>query len=130
MAVPGSTWTGTRSPSRAVEAGAAAVIVEREVPGIDVPQIVVRDARRALAEAAAWWYDDPSRRLGVVGITGTDGKTTTSFLAAAALEAAGSGVTGLVGTVETRVGGLRERHEAHVTTPQRAGPPGDAGGDG
>ena len=51
-----------------------------------------------------------------MGITGTDGKTTTSFLAVAALEAAGVS-TGLVGTVETRVGRTRERHEAHVTTP-------------
>jgi UDP-N-acetylmuramoyl-L-alanyl-D-glutamate--2,6-diaminopimelate ligase len=52
----------------------------------------------------------------VVGITGTDGKTTTSFLAAAALEAAGLS-TGLVGTVETRIGDVRDRHAAHVTTP-------------
>ena len=52
----------------------------------------------------------------MVGITGTDGKTTTSFLAAAALEAAGLS-TGLVGTVETRIGDVRDRHAAHVTTP-------------
>ena len=51
-----------------------------------------------------------------MGITGTDGKTTTSFLALAALEASGVS-TGLIGTVETKVGGTRERHEAHVTTP-------------
>ncbi len=56
----------------------------------------------------------------MVGITGTDGKTTTSFLAVAALEAAGLG-TGLVGTVETRIGGAMERHEAHVTTPGAPG---------
>ncbi len=55
-------------------------------------------------------------RSGSIGITGTDGKTTTSFLAAAALEAAGLS-TGLIGTVETRIGDVRDRHAAHVTTP-------------
>ena len=100
----------------AAQAGAAAAIVERPVEGAGIPQIVVRGTRHALAEAAGWWAGDPSRDLGVVGITGTDGKTTTSFLAVAALEAAGVS-TGLIGTVETKVGDLRERHEAHVTTP-------------
>ena len=67
---------------------------------------MVDRSRAALADAAAWWYGDPSRELGVVGITGTDGKSTTSFLAAAALEAAGLS-TGLLGTVETQD---RRRH--------------------
>jgi UDP-N-acetylmuramoyl-L-alanyl-D-glutamate--2,6-diaminopimelate ligase len=116
VAVPGFHVDGHDFVSRAEAAGAAAVLVEREVAGLRMPQIVVTDARRALAAAAGWWYGDPSQRLGVVGITGTDGKTTTSFLAAAALEATGLR-TGLIGTVETRLGGLRERHEAHVTTP-------------
>jgi UDP-N-acetylmuramoyl-L-alanyl-D-glutamate--2,6-diaminopimelate ligase len=116
VAVPGFHVDGHDYAARAVEAGAAAVMVERILPDLGVPQILVRDAREALAAAAAWWYGDPSRSLGVVGITGTDGKTTTSFLAAAALEAAGLR-TGLVGTVETRLAGMRERHEAHVTTP-------------
>ena len=101
---------------RAAGAGAPAAIVERALPGVPIPQIVVRAARPALAHAAGWWFGDPSRELGVVGITGTDGKTTTSFLAVAALEAAGLS-TGLIGTVETRVGPERERHEAHATTP-------------
>ncbi len=116
VAVPGFHVDGHAFVTAAGVGGAAAVLVEHHVSGADVPQIVVRDARAALAEAAAWWYGDPSRELGVIGITGTDGKTTTSFLAAAALEAAGLR-TGLIGTVETRVGGVRERHAAHVTTP-------------
>ena len=116
VAVPGFHVDGHDFAVRAAAAGAAAAIVERELPGLGIPQVVVRDARRALASAAGWWYGDPSRTLGVVGITGTDGKTTTSFLAAAALEATGLRA-GLIGTVETRLGGLRERHEAHVTTP-------------
>lgn len=116
VAVPGFHADGHDFAARAAAGGAAAVLVERRLDGLPVPQVVVRDARRALAAAAAWWYGDPSLRLGVVGVTGTDGKTTTSFLAAAALGAAGLRA-GLVGTVETRVAGLRERHEAHVTTP-------------
>ena len=85
--------------------------------------------RAALADAAAWWYGDPSRELGVVGITGTDGKTTTSFLAVAALEAAGLS-TGLVGTVETKIGGGREANPEHLDDAGRAGPPAGAAGDG
>jgi len=116
VAVPGFHVDGTEYVERAAEAGAAAAVVERTVPGTPLPQVVVASARPALAHAAAWWYGDPSRRLGVVGITGTDGKTTTAFLAVAALEAAGIS-TGLIGTVETKVGAAREQHEAHVTTP-------------
>ncbi|MFL5768823.1 MAG: UDP-N-acetylmuramoyl-L-alanyl-D-glutamate--2,6-diaminopimelate ligase [Chloroflexota bacterium] len=97
-------------------AGATAAIVEQPVPGSPLPQVVVGRSRAALADAAAWWYGDPSRSLGVVGITGTDGKTTTSFLAVAALEAAGVS-TGLIGTVETKIGELREAHAEHLTTP-------------
>ena len=116
VAVPGFHVDGTEYVGRAAEAGAAAAMVERAVPRTPLPQVVVTAARPALAHAAAWWYGDPSHRLGVIGITGTDGKTTTSFLAVAALEAAGVS-TGLIGTVETKVGQARERHEAHVTTP-------------
>jgi UDP-N-acetylmuramoyl-L-alanyl-D-glutamate--2,6-diaminopimelate ligase len=116
VAVPGFHVDGAEYVVPAAEAGAAAALVEQAVPGTHLPQVVVRGARPALAEAAAWWYGDPSRRVGVIGITGTDGKTTTSFLAVAALEAAGLS-TGLVGTVETKVGSVREWHEAHVTTP-------------
>ncbi len=121
VAVPGFHVDGHGYVRAAAAAGASAALVEHLVGHrvdavTDMPQIVVRDARAALAVAAAWWYGDPARELGVIGITGTDGKTTTSFLAAAALEAAGL-ATGLVGTVETRVGGTRERHATHVTTP-------------
>jgi UDP-N-acetylmuramoyl-L-alanyl-D-glutamate--2,6-diaminopimelate ligase len=116
VAVPGFHVDGHAYVGRAAAAGARAAIVEHAVAEARVPQVVVSDARRALAVAAGWWYGDPSRDLGVVGITGTDGKTTTSFLAVAALGACGLR-SGLVGTVETRVGGLRDRHAAHVTTP-------------
>ena len=116
VAVRGFHVDGHAYVARAAQAGAAAAIVEEAVPGTALPQIVVGATRPALAHAAGWWNGDPSRGMGIVGITGTDGKTTTSFLALAALEAAGIS-TGLIGTVETKVGEARERHEAHVTTP-------------
>ena len=96
---------------------------------VALPQLVVSAPRAALARAAAWWYGDPSRAIGMIGITGTDGKTTTSFLAAAALEAAGLS-SGLVGTVETRIGDVRERHAAHVDDAGGARAAGHARGDG
>ncbi|MEA2609890.1 MAG: UDP-N-acetylmuramoyl-L-alanyl-D-glutamate--2,6-diaminopimelate ligase [Chloroflexota bacterium] len=101
----------------AARQGAAAAIVERPVPEAAIPQVVVATSPAALAGAAAWWYGDPSHELGVVGITGTDGKTTTSFLAVAALEAAGFR-TGMISTAMTRVGGMSEPNEAHATTPE------------
>ncbi|MFI5226751.1 MAG: UDP-N-acetylmuramoyl-L-alanyl-D-glutamate--2,6-diaminopimelate ligase [Candidatus Limnocylindrales bacterium] len=101
----------------AAAAGAAAAIVERPLPEFSLPQLVVGRASRALAAGAAWWYGDPSREFPVVGVTGTDGKTTTAILAAAALGAAGIR-PGLVGTVETHVGGIVEPNAEHVTTPQ------------
>lgn len=100
----------------AMAAGAVASIVERPVPRVAGLQLVVDRGPAALASAAAWWYRDPSHELAVTGVTGTDGKTTTSFLVAGVLEA-GAVPTGLVGTVETRVGRRCERTSDHVTTP-------------
>jgi len=117
VAVPGLHVDGHDFLIEAATRGAAAALVERPVPDVGLPQLVVTSARDALATAAAWWYGDPSEDLGVVGVTGTDGKTTTSFLAVAALEAAGIH-TGMTGTAETRVGGIQAPNEAHATTPE------------
>ncbi len=116
VAVPGFGVDGHRFVKAAADAGAAVALVERPLPDVALPQLVVASSRAALADAATWWYEDPSERLGLVGVTGTDGKTTTSFLAVAALEAAGIR-TGLVGTVHLRVGGREEPTPEHVTTP-------------
>ncbi len=116
VAVAGLHVDGHEFVERVAEAGAAAAIVERPLPEVALPQLVVDRSPAALADAAAWRYGDPSLRLGVVGITGTDGKTTTSFLAAAALDAAGLS-SGLVGTVATQVGSVREANSDHTTTP-------------
>ncbi len=117
VAIPGLGVDGHDYVAAAAAAGAGAAIVARPVPEVALPQLVVADPHPALATAAAWWYDDPSDELGVVGITGTDGKTTTAFLAVAALDAAGVR-TGMVGTAATRIGGVQEDNEAHVTTPE------------
>lgn len=114
-AIPGAHVDGHDHLAGALAGGAVAAIVERPVPGGGV-QLVVDRSVAALASAAAWWYGDPSHELAVVGVTGTDGKTTTSYLVAAALEAAGL-PPGLVGTVETRVGPIRAPTPGHVTTP-------------
>jgi UDP-N-acetylmuramoyl-L-alanyl-D-glutamate--2,6-diaminopimelate ligase len=117
VAIPGAHSDGHDFIVAAAALGAAAAIVERPFPGHVLPQIVVDDARRALATAAAWWYGDPSMRLGIVGITGTDGKTTTAFLATAVLEAAGIS-TGLITTAAVKVGPDEQPNPEHVTTPE------------
>jgi UDP-N-acetylmuramoyl-L-alanyl-D-glutamate--2,6-diaminopimelate ligase len=100
----------------AARAGAAAVISERERPaGHAGAWVRVADARRALALAAAEVHAHPSRRLRLVGLTGTNGKTTTAFLVAALGEAAGERVA-LISTVEYRIAG--EREAAPFTTPE------------
>ena len=98
----------------AVERGAAALVVERPL-GLDVPEVVVPDVRAAMGPAAARFYGDPTRELKVVGITGTNGKTTTAFVTRHILEAAGI-QTGLLGTVTSIIGGEEEPVER--TTPE------------
>ncbi len=117
VAIPGLHVDGHRFVAEAAARGAAAAIVERPLPDLRLPQLIVGAAPAALASAAAWWYGDPSHDLAVIGITGTDGKTSTSFLAVAALEAAGIR-TGMIGTAATRIGGIEEPNAAHATTPE------------
>ena len=117
VAVPGAHADGHAHAGDAVARGAVAVIVERPVAGIDVPQLVVDSSQRALAPCACWWYDDPSHGLAVVGVTGTDGKTSTSRLLVAALEAAGVH-TGMSTTAIVRVGATEVPNPVHATTPE------------
>ena len=112
--VPGSRADGHNFAPQAVENGAVALVVERPLE-LDVPQIVVPDARRAMAPAADEFFGHPSEELQIAGVTGTNGKTTTSFLLYSILAAAGRR-PGLLGTIENRVGG--ERRPAIRTTPE------------
>ncbi|HSD76746.1 MAG TPA: Mur ligase family protein, partial [Solirubrobacteraceae bacterium] len=112
--VPGFTRDGHDFAPDAVARGAAALVVQRPL-GLGVPEVLVPDVRAAMAPAAARLYGDPTAALRTVGITGTNGKTTTAFLVRALLEAGGLR-TGLLGTVGAIVGG--ERRDAVRTTPE------------
>ncbi len=112
--VPGARADGHDFAADAVERGAVALVVERPLE-VAVPQLVVPDARAAMAPAADAFFDHPTAELEVAGVTGTNGKTTTSFLLYAILAAAGRR-PGLVGTIEARVGG--ERRGVRRTTPE------------
>jgi UDP-N-acetylmuramoyl-L-alanyl-D-glutamate--2,6-diaminopimelate ligase len=114
FAVPGARADGHDFAAEAVERGAVAVVVERTLD-VRVPQVVVPDARAAMAVAADEFFERPTEQLEVVGVTGTSGKTTTSFLLFAILAAAGRR-PGLLGTVEARIGG--ERRGVQRTTPE------------
>lgn len=117
-ALRGADVDGHAFLDNAVAAGASVVLVEHESP-LPIAQIVVPNSRASLAGVAAVFYQQPSRELGVIGITGTDGKTTTSFLVDAILRRAGL-VTGLIGTVAIRVGDEEDVHSTRQTTPESA----------
>ncbi len=112
--VPGEKIDGHEFGSAAVAAGAVALVVERELE-LDVAQVVVPDARAAMAPLAARFWGDPTAELRVVGVTGTNGKTTTAFLIREVLKTAGI-QCGLLGTVRQVVGGVEE--EVERTTPE------------
>jgi UDP-N-acetylmuramoyl-L-alanyl-D-glutamate--2,6-diaminopimelate ligase len=112
--VPGEKVDGHDFALDVVEAGAAALVVEREL-ALAAPQVIVADARAAMAALAARFHGDPTAELRVVGVTGTNGKTTTAFLVSEILEAAGISC-GLLGTVKQVVAGVEE--EVERTTPE------------
>jgi UDP-N-acetylmuramoyl-L-alanyl-D-glutamate--2,6-diaminopimelate ligase len=116
VAMRGGYADGHAYIDQAIRNGASAVMVER--PGAyAVPSIVVQDSRASLSPLAAEFFDHPSRILNVVGITGTDGKTSTSTLAEAMLQSAGYR-TGLIGTVQIKIGDEVADHETRQTTPE------------
>jgi UDP-N-acetylmuramoyl-L-alanyl-D-glutamate--2,6-diaminopimelate ligase len=112
--VPGSRADGHDFGADAVSRGAVALVVERALD-VAVPQLVVPDARAAMAVVAAEFFGHPSRDLVVAGVTGTNGKTTTAFLLRSILEAAGLR-PGLLGNIERRVGD--EVRAASLNTPE------------
>jgi UDP-N-acetylmuramoyl-L-alanyl-D-glutamate--2,6-diaminopimelate ligase len=112
--VPGMTRDGHEFAPDAVARGAVALVVERPL-GLGVPEVLVNSVRGAMAHAAARFNGDPSATLRVVGVTGTNGKTTTAFLVRELLEA-DRRPTGLLGTVKSVIAGVE--HEVVRTTPE------------
>jgi UDP-N-acetylmuramoyl-L-alanyl-D-glutamate--2,6-diaminopimelate ligase len=112
--VPGFRADGHDFAPDAVARGAVALVCQRPL-GLGVPEVIVDDVRAAMGPAAARFYGDPTAELEVVGVTGTNGKTTTAFLVRHLLEAGGR-QAGLLGTVKRVVGGVEE--EVERTTPE------------
>jgi UDP-N-acetylmuramoyl-L-alanyl-D-glutamate--2,6-diaminopimelate ligase len=118
-ALPGGTYHGARFCAQAATAGAAAVLTDPAGKELAIrsglPVFVVGDPRARLGEVAAWIYGRPSARLTLIGVTGTSGKTTTTYLLESGLRAAGH-LTGLVGGVQTRIGDVTA--DSALTTPE------------
>ena len=116
VALKGLKADGDAFAEQAISRGARAIVSQSPMrSGVAVPWIVVRDARLALALLADRFFNHPSRRMPVIGVTGTNGKTTTSYLLCAILDAAGLRA-GMLGTVAYRIAG--EDREASRTTPE------------
>ncbi|MEX2587281.1 MAG: UDP-N-acetylmuramoyl-L-alanyl-D-glutamate--2,6-diaminopimelate ligase [Actinomycetota bacterium] len=116
--VVGAHTDGHDRAVEAVQAGAAALVCERRVElpvPMEVPQLIVENSRRAMGALAGPFYGNPSHRVKVAGVTGTNGKTTTCFMLESIFRAAGD-PAGLIGTVECRVAG--DRRPATRTTPE------------
>ncbi len=117
FAVPGVHTDGHRYVRDAADRGARAAVVERPIADVGIPQLLVPNARHALADAADLWYGEPSRTLATVGVTGTNGKTTVTALCAQVLGAAGAR-PGLLGTVNVQVGDKLADNLSRATTPE------------
>jgi UDP-N-acetylmuramoyl-L-alanyl-D-glutamate--2,6-diaminopimelate ligase len=118
-ALPGTRTHGAVFSDQAVAAGAVAILTDPDgrdrAARTGVPVFVVSNPRERLGDVSCWIYGDPSHRMTMIGVTGTSGKTTTSYLCEAGLRAAGH-TTGLVGGVEIKVG--NELVKASLTTPE------------
>src|ERR1700742_699441 len=118
-ALPGTRAHGAAYSEQAVAAGAVAILTDPD--GRDFaartggPVFVVSNPRERLGDVSCWIYGDPSHRMTIIGVTGTSGKSTTSYLCEAGLRAAGH-TTGLVGGVEIKIG--QEVAKAELTTPE------------
>jgi len=114
FAMRGASLDGARFIPDAAARGASFAVAERDVPDCPLPLVVVDDAREALWRASAAFHDFPQRSLRLVGVTGTNGKTTSTWLLASVLRAAGAS-PGVIGTISYIVGG--EPSKAALTTP-------------
>ncbi len=108
---------GHRYIDDAIQRGAAAIIGEDDITGLPVPYVRLSDTQRYLGLLAAAYHDFPARQLVVIGVTGTDGKTTTSTLIHSILQIATGGTAGLISTIAADMGGQAQDTGFHVTTP-------------
>lgn len=115
IAMQGGTFDGHSFIDRATNAGAVAIVAEREVAGVTVPYVVVRNGRVAMGEIAAPFFGYPSRGIKLIGVTGTSGKTTVTHLIQTIFNASGR-PAGLIGTLGARIGD--ELIETKHTTPE------------
>ncbi len=115
VAVPGYATDGHRYIPDAVARGAAAVLCERDMPQ-EVPWVRVASSREALAQLGVNWYGDPSKAMQVIGVTGTNGKTSVTYLLKTLLENACGAKVGLIGTICNMIG--RQELETERTTPE------------
>ncbi|MFQ5943715.1 MAG: UDP-N-acetylmuramoyl-L-alanyl-D-glutamate--2,6-diaminopimelate ligase [Anaerolineales bacterium] len=116
IAIPGTSEDGHQYLESAVKAGAVVAVGQEPDPGLGVPYIKADDTRLAYAHLAAAWHRFPAREMVMVGITGTDGKTTTAAMLSEVLRWAGL-AAGLISTVSARIGGAVLDTGLHVTTP-------------
>jgi UDP-N-acetylmuramoyl-L-alanyl-D-glutamate--2,6-diaminopimelate ligase len=103
ICITGFKTDGHSYAKAAVDQGAVALVVERHLPEVDVSQIVVDNSRKSMAQIASAFYSHPTRKIKLIGITGTNGKTTTTYMVEKILRDAGY-KTGLIGTIECRIG--------------------------
>lgn len=116
VAIKGHKVDGHDFVSTAREKGAVALVVRRKIEAdLQIPQVIVAHTRNALAILSSRFYGDPSSKMSVIGITGTNGKTTTSYLTKAIIESSGSDA-GLIGTIQYQIG--KRIIAAKETTPE------------
>lgn len=117
VALPGTQKDGHLFIEEAIQKGAVAVVGSKEINDISIPYLIVKDPRETLAKLASSFYDHPARKMTVIGVTGTDGKTTTTNLIYKILRAADFRV-GMVSTVNAVIGDEEIDTGFHVTTPE------------
>lgn len=114
ICISGFATDGHSYAGAAAEKGAGALVVERYIDGIDIPQYKVSSSRKAFARLSSAWYGDPAKDLKLIGITGTKGKTTTAHMIKSLLEYSGK-KTAVMGTIGTYIGAVK--YDQNLTTP-------------
>ena len=116
VAIKGYKADGHNFIKKSLECGAQAIVSEEKLSlDTSIPQIVVRNTRKALSSLSCCFYNNPSQKINVVGVTGTNGKTTTTFLTKSIIEKAGY-EAGLIGTINYQIG--EKMITAQETTPE------------